>query len=50
MSEIKTFSMKTDSNKKLDGINIVVLMQAQYDATTSPDSSTLYPIPEEAEA
>ena len=42
--------MSAADKEKLDGINIVVLTQAQYDAIASPDSGTLYLIPEEAEA
>lgn len=42
--------MSAADKEKLDKINIVVLTQAQYDAIASPDSSTLYLIPEEAEA
>lgn len=42
--------MSANDKEKLDKINIVVLTQAQYDAIASPDSGTLYLIPEEAEA
>lgn len=42
--------MSAADKEKLDKINIVVLTQAQYDAIASPDSGTLYLIPEEAEA
>lgn len=38
--------MSAADKKKLDKINIVVLTQAQYDAIASPDSNTLYLIPE----
>lgn len=42
--------MSAADKEKLDKINIVVLTQARYDAIASPDSGTLYLIPEEAEA
>lgn len=38
--------MSAADKEKLDGINIAVVTQAQYDAIASPDSGTLYLIPE----
>lgn len=32
--------------EKLDGINISVMIQAQYDALSSPDANPFYLIPE----
>ena len=40
--------MSANDKEKLNGINIAVLTQAQYEALDPPDSGTLYLIPEEA--
>lgn len=38
--------MSKEDKAKLDNINIVLISQSDYDALSSPDSSTLYLIPE----